>query len=276
MQRKKTLIKLLTNWQVAVGLIVVLFFVFVAVFAPQLAPHDPLYTNVRVRLQAPCPEHPLGTDDLGRDMLSRIIFGTRISLTVGFMSLIIGGSVGVLYGIIGGYYGGKLDAIMGRFVDVLLAFPGMLLAIALVTILGPNTRSVIIAISIFAVPGFSRIARGGTLSVKKLEYIDAIRALGASDLRIMIRHILPNIMSPIIVQSAMFVGGAIGTSAALAFLGIGTPPPTPEWGGLLSGGREFLSRAPHITLFPGIAICMIIIAMNMIGDGLRNALAPKD
>ena len=276
MQRRKTLTKFLKNYQVVIGLTVVIFFILVAIFAPVLAPHDPLYTNVQIRLQPPCPQHPLGTDDLGRDMMSRVIFGARISLMVGFLATLMGGSVGILYGIIQGYFGGKIDAFMGRLVDIQLAFPGMLLAIALITILDPGTESVIIAISIFAIPSFSRIARGGTLNVKKLEYIDAIRALGASDLRIMVLHIFPNILSPLIVQAALFTGGAIMTSAALAFLGLGTQPPTPEWGGLISDGRVFLTRAPHIILYPGIALITIVIAINMLGDGLRNALAPKD
>jgi len=276
MQRKKTLIKLLKNYQVSIELAIVLFFILVAVFAPVLAPHDPLYTNVRVRLQGPCEIHPLGTDDLGRDMLSRIIFGTRVSLTVGFLATLMGGIVGITYGIIQGYYGGKIDSIMGRLVDIQLAFPGILLAIALVTIMGASTRSVIIAVSIFAIPSFSRISRGGTLNVKKLEYIDAIKALGASDLRVMALHIFPNILSPLIVQAALYTASAIMISAALSFLGVGTPPPTPEWGTMLSAGREFLARAPHITFFPGLMILIIVVDINMLGDGLRNALAPKD
>ena len=276
MQRRKPLSKFLKNYQVVIGLTVVLFFIFVAIFAPILAPHDPLYTNVQVRLQPPCSEHPLGTDDLGRDMLSRIIFGARVSLTVGFLATLMGGTVGILYGIIQGYFGGKIDALMGRLVDIQLAFPGILLAIALIAILGMGTDSVIVAISIFAIPSFSRIARGGTLNVKKLEYIDAIRALGASDLRIMVLHIFPNILSPLIVNAALFTGGAIMTSAALAFLGLGTQPPTPEWGGLISDGRVFLTRAPHITFYPGLVLVILVISINMLGDGLRNALAPKD
>ena len=277
MQRKNSvLMKLLKNRQVLVGSVIVLFFVIIAIFAPLLAPHDPLYTNVRVRLQPPCSVHPLGTDDLGRDMLSRIMFGARISLFVGLAATALGGSVGILYGIIAGYYGGRLDSFMGRLVDILLAFPGILLAIALVTIFGPGMRSVITAVAIFAIPSFARISRGSTLDLKKLEYIDAIKAIGATDLRIMVRHILPNILSPLIVQAALFVASAIMISATLSFLGVGMQPPTPEWGTMLNSGREFLARAPHLTFYPGLMIFIVVVAINMLGDGLRNALAPKD
>jgi len=277
MQRKNSiLLKLLKNKQVLVGSVIVLLFVIIALFAPLLAPHDPLYTNVRVRLQPPCSVHPLGTDDLGRDMLSRIMFGARVSLFVGLSATAIGGAAGVMYGIIAGYYGGRLDSLMGRLVDILLAFPGILLAIAIITIFEPGTRSVIIALSIFAVPSFARISRGSTLNVKKLEYIDAVKAVGARDLRIMVLHILPNILSPLVVQAAIFVANAIMITATLSFLGVGVQPPTPEWGTMLASGREFMARAPHLTLYPGLMIFIIVVAINMVGDGLRNALAPKD
>jgi len=269
-------LKFIRNYQVTIGAAIVLLFVLMAIFAPLLAPHDPLETNVQVRLEGPSATHPLGTDELGRDMLSRIIFGARVSLTVGLISTVLGGMVGVIIGVVAGYFGGILDVIFGRFVDVMLAFPGMLLALVIVAILGSSTFNVIIAISIFAIPSFARIARGSTLNVKKLEYVDAIKAIGASDLRVMFLHIFPNIWSPLIVQATLYVASAIMIAAALSFLGVGTPPPTPEWGTILANGREFLARAPHIVMFPGIVITIVVIAINMLGDGLRNALEPKD
>lgn len=275
-RRGVVLLKFIKNYQVAFGATIILFFVFIAIFAPLLAPHDPLYTNVQVRLEGPSAIHPLGTDDLGRDMLSRLMFGARISLTVGLLSTAIGGMMGIIIGIISGYYGGRLDIVFMRLIDVQLAFPGTLLALMIMAILGPNTFNVIIAISIFAIPTFARIARGSTLNVRKMEYIDAIKALGASDLRVMFLHVFPNILSPLVVQATLYVGSAIMISAALSFLGVGTQPPTPEWGTMLSGGREFLGRAPHIAMFPGIMITLVVIAINMLGDGLRNALEPKD
>jgi len=275
-QKGAILMKFIKNYQVVFGATIIFFFVFIAIFAPLLAPHDPLATNVQVRLEGPSAIHPFGTDDLGRDMLSRIMFGARISLSVGIISTAIGGMIGIIIGIIAGYYGGKLDIIFGRLIDVQLAFPGMLLALIIVAILGPSTFNVIISISIFAIPSFARISRGSTLNVKKLEYVDAIKAIGASDIRVMFRHIFPNILSPLVVHATLYVGSAIMISAALSFLGVGTQPPTPEWGTMLSSGREFLGRAPHIAMFPGVMITLVVIAINMLGDGLRNALEPKD
>ena len=270
------LIKFLSNFQVAIGAVIVMLFVLMAVFAPVLAPFDPLETYVQRRLEGPSGTHLLGTDELGRDILSRIIFGARISLGVGVSATLVGGAIGTIIGINAGYFGGKIDMLLGRFIDVMLAFPGILLALTIMAILGSGTLNVIIAISIFAVPVFARIARGSTLNIKKMEYIDAIKAIGASDMRVMSLHIFPNIMSPIIVQATLYVANAIVVSAALSFLGVGTPPPTPEWGTMIANGQLNLVRAPHITFFPGLAILILIIAINMLGDGLRNALAPKD
>ncbi|MCL1995599.1 MAG: ABC transporter permease [Defluviitaleaceae bacterium] len=272
---KKKLKDIAKNWQIIVGATIIATFVIVALFAPLFAPMDPLEISVQRRLQPPSPYHLLGTDALGRDMLSRIIFGTRISLVVGVASTFFGAVVGVAFGVISGYYGGRTDSFIMRFVDVLLAFPGMLLALAIVAILGASTQNTIIAVSIFAVPIFARIVRGSVLAVKKLEYIDAIRAMGATDARIILRHILPNIMSPIIVQATLYVASAIVIAASLSFLGMGTQPPTPEWGTMLSDGREFLRHSPHLTLYPGIMILLVVLGFNLIGDGLRDALEPK-
>jgi len=263
------------NIQMYVGAGIVLFFIVVAIFAPLIATHDPLYVVIVRRFQPPSSDHWFGTDDLGRDNFSRVVYGTRISLIVGVIATTMGAVTGSVLGMLAGYFGGKIDSLIMRVMDILLAFPGLLLALGLVTVLGASTRNVIIAVAIFAVPGFSRIVRGATLNVKKLEYIDAIRAVGANDARIIFVHILPNIISPIIVQATLNVGGAIVTAAALAFLGVGTPPPTAEWGGMVSRGRDFLTQAPHMIYFPGLMIFLLVIGINMFGDGLRDFLQPK-
>ena len=269
--------RLLKNSQVAVGLAILAFFVIVAVFAPVLAPHDPLQANMPVRLKAPfiSAEHLLGTDELGRDVLSRLIFGARVSLIVAFVSTAVGGATGFITGLFAGYFGGKVDAVVMRTIDVFLAFPGMLLALVIVAMLGSSTLNVIFAVAIFAVPAFARVSRGSTLGTKKLEYIDAIKALGASDIRVMFLHIMPNILTPTIVQTALYVASAIVIASALSFLGVGTPPPTPEWGNMLNNGREFMERAPHLIMLPGFIIFLVVIGINLLGEGLRSALEPK-
>ena len=272
---KKKIKNVAKNLQIIVGATIIVTFIITAVFAPLFAPMDPLDIVVQRRLQGPSAEHLLGTDELGRDVLSRIIFGTRISLVVGVASTFFGSVVGVTLGIISGYYGGKTDNVIMRFMDVMLAFPGILLALSIVAILGASTTNTIIAVSIFAVPVFARIVRGSVLSVKKLEYIDAIKAMGATDARIILRHVLPNVTSPIIVQATLYVASAIVIAASLSFLGMGTQPPTPEWGTMLSNGREFLRQAPHLTMYPGIMILLVVLGFNLIGDGLRDALEPK-
>ncbi len=267
--------KLAKNKAAMVGAAIVILFVFIAILAPFLAPHDPVLTQVTNKLQPPSAEHWLGTDHQGRDILSRIIFGARVSLTVGILSTVLGAIVGILLGIVSGYYGRWIDSLIMRICDVLLAFPGILLALAIVSVLGASTTNVIIAVAFFAVPSFARIVRGSTLSVKKLEYVDAIKAMGASDARIIFKHILPNIMSPIIVQATLYIASAIITASALSFLGMGTRPPTPEWGAMLSQGRDYIRQAPHVSLFPGLVILFVVIGFNLFGDGLRDALDPK-
>lgn len=267
--------KILRNLQIAVGGTIIATFVLMAIFAPAIAPQDPLSIAVQRRLQGPSEAHVLGTDELGRDVLSRLIHGARISLMVGVVSTVMGGTAGVILGIIAGYYGSFVDSILGRIIDIMMALPGMLLALAILTILGAGTFNTIIAISIFAIPTFARITRGSTLNIKKLEYVDAIRAIGATDFRIITRHIFPNIVSPIIVQATLYVATAIVIAASLSFLGMGTQPPTPEWGTMLSNGREFMRQAPHLTLYPGIMILLVVLGFNLIGDGLRHLLEPK-
>ncbi|MBM7662571.1 peptide/nickel transport system permease protein [Bacillus mesophilus] len=267
--------KLAKNKAALAGGFIVVLFTLLAIFAPVIAPHDPIHIEITKKLEGPSAEHWLGTDDKGRDILSRLLYGARISLTVGVLSTVLGAFVGIVLGIVAGYYGGRIDSFIMRITDVLLAFPGILLALAIVSVLGASTVNVIIAVAFFAVPTFARIVRGSTLSVKKLEYIDAIRAMGSSDFRIIFKHILPNIVSPIIVQATLYIASAIITASALSFLGMGTQPPDPEWGTMLSQGRSYVAQAPHITLFPGIVILIVVIGFNLFGDGLRDALDPK-
>ncbi|WP_404332462.1 nickel transporter permease [Mesobacillus maritimus] len=272
---KRFLRNLSKNKAAVAGAIIVFIFAIIAIFAPYIAPQDPLHMEITNKLESPSAGHWLGTDDKGRDILSRIIYGSRISLTVGVLSTLLGATIGIVLGIVAGYYGRWVDSLLMRVCDVLLAFPGILLALAIVSVLGASTTNVIIAVAFFAVPTFARIVRGSTLSVKKLEYIDAIRAMGASDFRIIFKHILPNILSPIIVQATLYIASAIITASALSFLGMGTQPPDPEWGTMLSQGRSYIRQAPHITLFPGLVILMVVIGFNLFGDGLRDALDPK-
>ncbi|KGR77915.1 nickel transporter permease [Ureibacillus manganicus] len=267
--------KLTKNKAAIAGATVVFTIMILAILAPLIAPYDPTHIDMSKKFQGPSSEHWLGTDDKGRDILSRLLFGSRISLTVGILSTLLGAIVGVVLGIVAGYYGKWIDSVIMRICDVLLAFPGLLLALAIVSILGPSTTNTIIAIAIFAVPTFARIVRGSTLSVKKLEYVDAIRAMGSRDTRIIFKHILPNITSPIIVQATLYIASAIITASALSFLGLGTQPPDPEWGTMLSNGRSYIAQAPHITLFPGLVILLVVVGFNLFGDGLRDALDPK-
>ena len=267
--------KILRNWQMFAGAALVIFFVFVGIFAPLIATHDPLDAVIARRLQPASVEHRFGTDNLGRDIFSRLVYGARVSLVVGVSATALGAAVGVVLGIFAGYFGGILDSIIMRIMDVMLAFPTVLLGIIVVTVLGSSMVNVILTVAILNVPTFARIVRGSTLSVKKLEYIDAIRAVGAGDLRIIFVHILPNILSPIIVQSTLGVGTAIVLTAILSFLGVGIPAPTPEWGAMVEGGREFLTRAPHMIYYPAAAIFLFVVGINMFGDGLRDYLEPK-
>jgi peptide/nickel transport system permease protein len=267
--------KLRKNKMALIGGIIVSFYILVALFTPILAPHNPFQVDLVNKLQPPSIDHWMGTDDKGRDVLSRLIYGTRLSLFVGFSSVFIGAVFGIALGIIAGYYGKWVDMIIMRIIDVMLAFPGILLALAIVGALGPSLVNVIIAIGFFSIPMFARIVRASTLTVKKLEYIDAIRALGASDFTIIMKHIFPNILSPIIVQATLRLATAILSAAGLSFLGLGAQPPSPEWGAMLSNGRDFLFTAPHIAMFPGIAISTLVIGLNMFGDGLRDALDPR-
>ncbi len=267
--------RLKKNRAAIIGGYLILFFIMVAIFGPFLTEHDPVRVDYSLKLLSPSSEHWFGTDHNGRDVFTRIIHGMSITLYIGFLSVILGILVGVPIGVFAGYYGKMVDTLFMRFIDVLLAFPGILLAIALVSVLGGSINNVILAVGVFSVPGFARIVRGSTMAVKKLEYIDAVRALGASDFRIIFLHILPNIISPIIVQATIRIAIAILIASGLSFLGLGAQPPTPEWGAMLSQGRSYMFDHPHVALFPGLAIVTVVLAFNLFGDGLRDAFDPK-
>ena len=267
--------KLSKNKAALVGGFLILFFIVVALIGPYFTPYQPDTTDVVNKLQPPTADHWFGTDHHGRDIFSRIIHGMSITLYVGFFSVILGATAGVVLGIIAGYYGGRIDAFIMRCMDVLLAFPGILLALAIVSVLGGSLQNVIIAVAVFSIPVFARIVRGSTLETRKLEYIDAIKALGASDFRIIFKHILPNVSSPIIVQATLNIATAVLTASGLSFLGLGAQPPTPEWGAMLADGRNYLYNAPHVAFFPGVMIVFVVLAFNILGDGLRDALDPK-
>jgi peptide/nickel transport system permease protein len=257
------------------GFAVLGLLVFSAVFAGVVAPYSPYLIRMPERLRAPSWQHLLGTDDFGRDVLSRIIHGSRISLEVGAIAVGIAVAVGVALGVSAAYVGGRVDSIIMRVMDVILAFPAILLAIGIMAILGPSTANVMIAIGIVYVPIFARVVRGSALQVSAQEYVEAARAMGASDRRIIRRHILPGVLDTIIVQVSLSLAFAILAEAALSFLGLGTQPPTPSWGSMLSSGREWIERAPWLTIFPGLAIFVTVLALNVIGDGLRDALDPR-
>lgn len=271
--------RLFKNKAAVIGGLLIVFVVLMAFIGPWIistfTEYRPNQTDLTNKLQGPSASNWFGTDSYGRDIFTRVIFGAKLTLYVGFFSVFIGGVIGVIFGIISGYYGGRVDAIIMRLMDVLLAFPGILLALAIVAVLGGSLTNVIIAVGIFSVPAFARVVRGSTLSVRKLEYVDAVQALGASDFRIIFKHILPNIMSPIIVQASLRIATAILTGAGLSFLGLGAQPPAPEWGAMLNEGRQYMFEAGHVALFPGLMIVLVVLAFNIFGDGVRDALDPK-
>ncbi|TYR97067.1 ABC transporter permease [Rossellomorea vietnamensis] len=267
--------RLLKNKLAVIGLVIIAIQLILAIAAPVIATHDPLKQNLSAsELPAFSEGYWLGTDNYGRDIWSRIVYGARISLTVGLLAVSLGLIGGVTLGLISGYYR-RLDGIIMRIVDLLFAFPGILLAMLIIAILGTSLVNVAIAISIWSIPSCARIVRGSVLTVKKQEYIQAMRSLGASDLRILVKHILPNCMAPIIVFATMRMATAILSTSALSFLGLGAQPPTPEWGAMIAQGQNFMWTSPHMTVVPGIAIMLIVFAFNVVGDGLRDALDPN-
>lgn len=272
---KDFLRKFFNNKIAVIGGLIVLFYFLVALFAPFLAPYDPFEIQLEQKLQSPSWEHWMGTDDKGRDILSRIIYGSRLSIGIGLAAVAFGAFFGIIMGLIAGYYGGWVDSVISRILDIMLAFPGILLALAIISALGPSLINVMVAVGVFSVPLFARIARGSTMEVRNLEYIDAVRSLGASDINIIFRHIFPNILSPLIIQGTLRLATAILSAAGLSFLGLGAQPPSPEWGTMLSSGRDFLFTAPYVAIFPGITIALLVMGFNLFGDGLRDALDPR-
>ena len=266
--------KLLRSKSALIGGSILTAIILSALFAPVISPYDPIKTSQRTSLEAPGLSHPMGTDRFGRDVLSRVLWGGRLSLPVGIVSVLIGAVVGVTLGLIAGYYGGPFDAVIMRFVDLLLAFPGILLALAIVAVLGGSLSNLMIAVGISSIPAYVRITRGTVLSIKEREFVVAARSLGISDGAVILRHILPNVRAPLIVLATLGVASAIITSSALSFLGLGIKPPTPEWGNLLADGREFLQHAWWVAFFPGLAILLTVLAINLLGDGLHDALDP--
>lgn len=259
-----------------IGLCIILILIITAIFAPLIATHSPTdYESLADRYQPPSSEHWLGTDELGRDIFSRIVYGSRISIQIGVIAVGISMIIGVILGGIAGYFGKWIDHIIMRLIDILMAFPSILLAIALVAVLGPNLRNAMIAVGIVGIPQFARIVRSAVLSVKETEYVEAARAIGAKHGRTLMQHVLPNCAAPIIVQATLSVGTAILDAAGLSFLGLGAQPPTPEWGAMSSDGRSALQNAPWVITFPGMAILLVVIGFNLFGDGLRDALDPR-
>lgn len=267
--------KLLQRRSALIGLLLIIMIAVVAVFAPYLTPHDPFEQVLSRRLQPPSIDHICGTDGYGRDILSRIMMGSRISLMVGFLSVAIGVGSGATLGLISGYMGGGVDNIIMRGVDIMLSFPGVLLALVIVAVLGPGLFNVVIAIGVWSIPIYTRLVRGEALAVKEEAYVEAARAIGSRHIEIILRHILRNCVAPIIVLSTLRFATSILSAASLSFLGLGAQPPTPDWGTMLSDGRKYLSTAWWIATTPGIALMLIVLGFNLVGDGLRDVFDPK-
>lgn len=271
----KALHRFLRNPLSVIGLLIVISLVFTAVFAPLVAPHDPEKQHLVEKRSKPFGKYLLGTDQFGRDILSRLIFGARVSLTVAVLSVLIGLVGGIIVGTLSGYLGGMIDSLLMRTMDLLLSFPYLLLAIVMVAAMGAGTFNTTIAIGIWALPTFARMVRASVISIVTREYVTAAHAIGASGWRIVFTHVIPNFVSPIIVYASLFMANAIMLEAALSFLGLGVQPPTPSWGEMISSGRNLLMVAPHVATIPGLAIMLAVLGFNLMGDGLRDALDHK-
>ncbi len=258
-----------------IGMTILALFLVAGVFAAVLAPTDPYEIDLEAGLKKPSPSHWLGQDELGRDLLSRIIYGARLSLVIGAIAVIIGVGFGVPLGALSGYFGGWFDLLLQRLIDIMLAFPGVLLAIVLVAILGVGLPQVMVAVGIVSIPTYARLVRGQVLAMRSQEFVDAARALGATSSRIIWRHVLPNALAVIIVQSTLQFASAILSAAALGFLGLGAQPPAAEWGSMLSNARQYIRLAPHSVTFPGVAIMLTVLGFNLLGDAIRDALDPR-
>jgi peptide/nickel transport system permease protein len=257
------------------GLVIIVVFFVVAALAPLLAPDDPIRTSWTLIRKAPSWAHWMGTDENGRDVLSRVMFGARASLLAGVISVTIAAGIGVPLGLLAGFAGGKIDALIGRLVDAMLACPFLILAISLAAFLGPSLQNAMIAIGVSAAPAFVRVARGATLDAATNDYVEAARALGNPPWRVAVRHVLPNIVPPVTVQSTLAIATAIIAEASLSFLGLGQQPPAPSWGSMLNSAQRFLTQAPWLAIFPGLAIFLVVLSFNLVGDGLRDALDPR-
>jgi len=258
-----------------VGGFIVLLALALALFGPAVSPYDPSSQQLARRLEGPSGRHPFGLDELGRDILTRIASGARISLLVGLAVVSVSSIVGMFFGSVAGYFGGRIDDAISRVIDVLMAFPGILLAIALVAVLGPSLVNVVLALSVIGWVGYARLVRGQALRAREFEFVQAARALGASPARIVLRHVLPTAFPAVVVQATLGMAGAIIAEASLSFLGLGVQPPTPSWGTMLDAGRSHLFDAPHLTIFPGMAIAILVLGFNFLGDGLRDHVDPK-
>ena len=257
------------------GAAIVIVAAAAAIVGPSLTPVDPAAQELPLRLAGPTRTHPFGLDELGRDILARVLAGARISFAVGLVVVSVSATLGTLLGAIAGYVGGTIDDLISRVIDVLLAFPGLLLAIALVAVLGPSLANVLFALTVIGWVGYARLVRGHVLRARELEYVQAARALGASTARVLWRHVIPSAIPAVVVQAMLGMAGAIIGEAALSFLGLGVQPPTPSWGTMLNGGRAHLLDAPHLTIFPGLAIALLVLGFNFVGDGLRDLADPK-
>ncbi len=258
-----------------IGSALSLALLLMAIAAPLIAPYDPIQMQLGDRLQPPSLAHWFGTDDFGRDIFSRIVWGSQLAVRLGFLSVIIAASGGVSLGLIAGYYGGWIDNLISRLLEIILAFPGILFAIAVIAILGPGLDNLIIALGLFGWPGYARIVRGSVLSARQREYVEAARAIGARASRVMIRHVLPNVIAPVIILSATRFGGALLAGSGLSFIGLGVPIPQPEWGAIMATGRDYMGTAWWITVFPGLLIALAVLGVNLLGDGLRDVLDPR-
>lgn len=272
---RRSWFKFKRNKAALIGGLLIVIYILTALLAPVLFPGNPSAINLMQALEVPSLKHPLGTDELGRSILGRIIHGSRVSLLIAIGVVSVGLIIGVPLGLISGYYGGNIDFILQRITDIMLAFPGFLLALGLVAVLGVGLKNAMVSVGIAMIPLYIRLIRGCTLSVREEVYVEAARAVGTRDTVILLRHILPNVMLPIIVQTSLSMGMAILFAAGLGFLGIGVQPPTPEWGTMLGSGRSYIFLAPHVTTFPGIAIFLAVLGFNLVGDGLRDALDPR-
>jgi peptide/nickel transport system permease protein len=257
------------------GLVLIVFFIFIAIFGPTLAPKDPIDQTLARRLEPPSLEYPLGTDRFGRDILSRLMVGARLSLVLGVAAVTIAVVSGVTVGLVTGYRGGKFDVVVMRFIDILQAFPVYIMAIAIIAVLGPSYTNTMIAVGVSTFPRFARLTRGEVLKVINFDYVEASRVVGARSSRILLRHILPNIFGPILVMATLLLGAAVLAEAGLSFLGLGPSPPAPAWGLMINDGMTVMRRAPWVALFPGLAIMVVVLGFNLLGDGLRDALDPR-